>query len=281
MNARLRLGWAAVLFICSMTFAASGLCAGSSGVAQVENQDDLFATLTASPSLENAKKVLLENERYVTKELWNKLSDEADKLNNASTFARALQICESMVLVAERLSDSKRLAYSYEQLATIHLARQDHGMAKASAIHSLSIGEGIKDYPRIASTCSMLGFISQNIGDYEVAISYLRRSLEVCKEAEKQPDVEDDNKIVFIDALLDLGFIFRTQGKYSEAFGHLMQALEIAKQKGSREFQLRRANSLRNISAVFADQGDYNKALGYVSDAIVMMMYWAKGWHTT
>ena len=121
MNARLSLGWAAVLFTCSMTFAASGLCAGSICVAQVKNQDDLFSALTASPSLENAKKVLLESERYVTKELWNKLSDETDKLTSAPTFARALQVCETMLLVAERLNDSKRLAYSYEQMATIHL----------------------------------------------------------------------------------------------------------------------------------------------------------------
>ena len=196
MNPRVCVGRAVVLASCSLIFAFSDLGAGSIGVAQVKNQDDLFAALTASQSLENAKTVLTENERHVTKELWNRLADETDKLFNAGAFVRAVQICETMVLVAERLNDSKRRAYSYEQMATIYLACKDYKQARATAITSLTIAEGFKDYPRIASTCSMLGFISQNIGDYEVAISYLRRSLDACREAGKQPDVEDDVRIV-------------------------------------------------------------------------------------
>ena len=117
--------------------------------------------------------------------------------------------------------------------------------------------------------CLILGVVSNTEGEYEKALEYLQRGLELA--------IELNNKTYTYEFRWNIGWAYRGLGLYNNALESLEQSLEMAHELGDPVgyvFALGGIKasftrlSLSEIGLTYRDMGDYEKALEYYEQSL-------------
>ena len=112
-----------------------------------------------------------------------------------------------------------------------------------------------------AKAYNCLGCDYDDLGDYDKALEYHNKALEIRK------DVLGENHPDTADSYSNLGIVYKNLGNYDKALGYHNKALEIKKDVLG-ENHPNTAMSYNNIGVVYDDLGDYDKALEYYFKAL-------------
>jgi tetratricopeptide (TPR) repeat protein len=110
----------------------------------------------------------------------------------------------------------------------------------------------ILDPQAATSVLHNFGILLQSRGDYEQALEYYQRSLEIKEEL--------DNRAGVASSLHQIGTIQQLRGDYDQALHYYQRSIEIAEELGHRAVV---ATSLQNIGRIHHFHGDYEQALQY------------------
>jgi tetratricopeptide (TPR) repeat protein len=112
-----------------------------------------------------------------------------------------------------------------------------------------------------AASYNNIGNVYDYLGDYDKALEYHNKALEIRKEVlvENHPDTAGSYN--------NIGDVYANLGKYDKALKYHNKALEIFKDVLG-ENHPKTANSYNNIGIVYNNLGDYDKALEYYIKAL-------------
>ena len=111
-----------------------------------------------------------------------------------------------------------------------------------------------------AITLGNIGLNYDRIGDYEKAMLYCNKALEI-------PEI---SKITYSNRLMDKGYFYQNMGRYGrshEVYIEALEAMEISHGKKDPEY----AKLLNNIGKLYFVEGKYKDALVYFRDAITII----------
>ena len=112
-----------------------------------------------------------------------------------------------------------------------------------------------------ADAYNNIGVVYRDLGDYDKALEYYFKALEITKEVlgEKHPDTASSYN--------NIGAVYHKLGDYDKALEFYNKALEIRKDV-LEENHPDTASSYNNIGVVYSNLGDYKKALEYYIKAL-------------
>ena len=106
-----------------------------------------------------------------------------------------------------------------------------------------------------------IGIVYSYLGDYDKALEYLFKALEIKK------DVLGENNSDTANSYNNIGVVYRNLGEYNKALEYYFKALEIEKAVLG-ENHPNTASSYNNIGVVYKNLEDYDKALEYLNKAL-------------
>ncbi|CAF0812822.1 unnamed protein product [Adineta steineri] len=133
---------------------------------------------------------------------------------------------------------------------------------KAEELYSVLL-EQTSDEGEIVHYYNQLGFVHSKQGNYEKAIWYFEKELEIRQES--FPSNDPDLAIPYNN----IGIIYSNMGEYSKALSSLQKALEIW-QKPLPSNLSHLASSYNNIGWVYRNMKDYSTALSYYERALAI-----------
>jgi tetratricopeptide (TPR) repeat protein len=145
---------------------------------------------------------------------------------------------------------SEKTAAFVHHLGMVSQDQGDYEEALTWYRKSLEIEEELGNRAGMANSYGQLGIVSQHQGDYEEALTWYRKSLEIKEEL--------GNRAGMANSYGQLGIVSQEKGDYEEALTWYRKSLEIFEELGNRAGM---ANSYHNLGIVSQDQGDYEEAL--------------------
>jgi tetratricopeptide (TPR) repeat protein len=133
-------------------------------------------------------------------------------------------------------------------------------LEKAEELYNVLL-EQTSDPSEKATDYNNLGYIKDHQGDYEKAIEYHEKALEI--EQKTLPE----NHPSLATSYNNIGSVYDNMGEYSKALSYYEKALEI-RQKTLPENHHDLATSYNNIGLVYNNMGEYSKALSYYEKAL-------------
>ncbi len=121
---------------------------------------------------------------------------------------------------------------------------------------SLEISEKLGNVHAIALTYNNLGSVYDDKGDYEKAIEYYGRNLKL----EKLGDVR-----LMAQTYGNLGLEYYRTGAYEKAIEYYERDLEISKELGDVQGM---SQTYNNLGLIYADKGEYKKAIEYYEKSL-------------
>jgi tetratricopeptide (TPR) repeat protein len=131
---------------------------------------------------------------------------------------------------------------------------------KAEELYNVLL-EQTSDEGEKAIYYNQLGYIKDHQGDYEKAIEYYEKGLEI------EGKTLTPNHPDFAQSYNNIGGVYNNMGEYSKALSFYEKALEI-KQKTLSPNHLDLATSYNNIATVYMNMGEYSKALSFYEKSL-------------
>ena len=121
------------------------------------------------------------------------------------------------------------------------------------------------NHPYIATSYNNLGTIYNNQGNYDSAIEYHAKALEILSKTHKK----NLNYSDIVNCHNNLGLVYDKKGKYDQAIKHYNTALKIYYNAcESRPNYSYIASYYNNLGLVYNNKGEYNKAIRYYNIAL-------------
>merc|ERR1711991_325923 len=128
---------------------------------------------------------------------------------------------------------------------------------------ALEIGEkclvefaDVDDELKFAQTYNNLGIVYKSLGEYEKAITYFDKDLQITK------DKLGENHVDVAASYNNLGNVYKSLGEYQKAITYYDKALQKYKdQLGENHVDV--AMSYNNLGIVYKSLGEYEKAITY------------------
>ncbi len=176
--------------------------------------------------------------------------DQGDFAAQEELFSRVVELRRR-----EAGEGSSSLALALGQLS---VALESQGRSEASLTHqreAVAMAEATlgADHPYTANLRNNLGVRLRSAGDYEGAVVYFGRALEVL---ENRPDVP---RLELIAPLSNLGRVRLEQGRFAAARPHLERAAEIARSE-TPEDDFRRLVAIINSATLGTELGAFERA---------------------
>ncbi|CAF1511530.1 unnamed protein product, partial [Adineta steineri] len=108
---------------------------------------------------------------------------------------------------------------------------------------------------------NQLGVVHSNQGDYEKAIWYYEKALEILRK------ILPSNHPDLITSYINIGLVYDNMGEYSKALSYYEQGLEIWKRTLPSNHPYL-ATLYSNIGNAYHNMGEYSKALSYYKKAL-------------
>jgi tetratricopeptide (TPR) repeat protein len=189
--------------------------------------------------------------------------DEVNKIdNNSSLYQVDLKLTadddQQLRTLTERIREEVDDETGWERLGRLLLTLSQFD--KAEELYNVLL-EQTSDKGEKALYYNQLVYIKNNQGDYEKAIEYYEKALEI--EQKTLPPNHPD----LATSYNNIGLVYMNMGEYSKALFFYEQALEIY-QKSLPSNHPSLATSYNNISAVYDDMREYSKALSFYEKAL-------------
>ena len=199
----------------------------------------------------NGNKERLKNENLPTEDTSkiNKLLELAQELYY-SNIDSALIFAKEASNISHRINEREYIIKSDIDLATLYSKAGKFEMAKSIYYRLLDYANETNDVKNLGLIYTKLGLHYSTCNDYDSAIFYLKKSIEIC-------DSIDQKKTKAIN-LNGLGIIHWERGNYEAAINHYLEAYAIAEDIKDNSFMM---SLLLNISIIYTSEGQKVKAL--------------------
>ncbi len=144
------------------------------------------------------------------------------------------------------------IIYAYDPLLDFQLNSKIDSLCSLNLKKNLGKKERRKFLNARGGALNILGIIYKSQGEFDVALNYLKQSLEIRKEL--------GNKSGITEALNNLGVIYFDQGEFAEAIDHYTRSLKISEEISDQPMV---AKTLNNIGNIHAAQENLEKAIEY------------------
>src|SRR6266545_4258187 len=208
--------------------------------------EDLAGALAKMDDQTERLKLLAQEKELATVELGRALLTQGEGLSSQGLIARAVEMCELALRLAEQLGEESLKVNALRALGRVDELRGNYPQALERYQQSLKIAEEIDDRLGMARVLNGIGNVHDAQGDYTAAARQYQQSLKIAEEL--------DSKEGISMALSNLGNVHAAQGNYAQALVLYRQSLKISEELGNMEGI---AHLLTNIGNVHFEQGDY------------------------
>jgi tetratricopeptide (TPR) repeat protein len=143
-----------------------------------------------------------------------------------------------------------------ETLATPFSYQDKEDLLRRKRINEYLL-EKVRDKEEKAKILSELGTIFYYSGEFDTALKYHEKALELDEELGIKEGMAPD--------LGDIGIVYQTKGELDKALEYFKKALKLDKELGIKEGM---ATHIGNIGVVYGTKGDLDKALEYFETAL-------------
>ncbi|MCO6493770.1 MAG: tetratricopeptide repeat protein [Phaeodactylibacter sp.] len=193
-------------------------------------------------------------ERNNSKWLSKALSNKARLLVRSGTYSQAMEAYREALQFQKGINDIKRMADSYQWLG--YLMRKEGKFTEALENYQLSLDlsgqlgeEGVSFH---AATLNSMGTLFMDQQDYENALEYYHKSLELHQAI--------DRKIGIAANYNNISQVYLNQGIYDKARPYLEKSLELKKELNDLEGI---GNVYQSFGSIAFEEGNYDAALRY------------------
>lgn len=186
-----------------------------------------------------------------------RLFEEGKQAFDKGDYAGAERVWQAGLDKAQAFRDDFWIARYLNLLGLIFASQNQYEKALEYYTRSLDMRLKLGDEKAIAATLLNIGNIYTNLSQYEKAREYYTRSLDIHR---KQNDPED-----LTLSLNNLGVINYKLGDYEKALDYHARALELRQKSGN---QRAIAQSFNNLGVIHSSLGQYEKALEYHHQAL-------------
>ena len=144
------------------------------------------------------------------------------------------------------------VAASFVSLGNAYYALGQYEKAIDYYQRSLDLSKKINDRQGEANSLGNLGVVYQSLGQYKKAIDYHQKSLDIKKEISDRQGE--------VASLGNLGNAYYSLEQYQKAIDYYQRSLDLSKEINDRQGE---ANSLNNLGEVDQSFGQYEKAIHY------------------
>lgn len=177
---------------------------------------------------------------------------------NCGEYKKSLELCSKAVNIREKIPvvNHTGTATVYDNISRIYTTVGDYDNAIMYGEKALSIYEAYNDsyIESIAGICVTLGDANEEKSDYEKALEYYTRALEI-----RQKGVPTIN---LADIYSKLGAVYNEIGEPDKAIDYHTKALRI-KEKLLGTDNPMTAATYNSLALIYKEQGDFDKALDY------------------
>lgn len=129
--------------------------------------------------------------------------------------------------------------------------------------HQYAVNLFGKEHPITARLNRNIGFTSEMLGEFDVAVSNYQAALATSMQHHGKYSIE------VAELNNDLGIVNQTMGNYDEAIQYYQQA-KLAYEQTLGKNSVETATTLGNIGTVYADKGEYEKEIELYKESIVV-----------
>jgi len=164
---------------------------------------------------------------------------------------------DSLYAEAKKINSKSLQASSLNNIGYVHDNLGDFQNALKYYTMSLKITEEIGDKKNLAGSLHNIGSLFKGQGDIRGALEYYERSLKIWEEI--------GDKHGLAASLNNIGNIYDNQGDIPKALDYYGKSLKIREENNDKRGV---GSSLHNIGFVYSNQGDIPKALDYFSRSL-------------
>jgi CHAT domain-containing protein/tetratricopeptide (TPR) repeat protein len=212
--------------------------------------EDLAGALAKMNSQTDRVKTLEQEKELASVELGQALLTQGERLSSQGLFARAAEMCELALRLAEQLSGKSLKVNAFRALGRVDEMRGNYPQALERYQQSLRIAEEMADRLGMARALNGIGNVHDAQGDYTEAARHYQQSLKIAE------DLCDRNAMA--RTLNNLGNIYEQWGDYTLALEQYQKSLKI---KSETDDRAGIATTLNNIGNLHVNQCNYARAL--------------------
>lgn len=265
---------------------------------ETSSLNSLLNNLTDAASDVERRKLLDDDSELVNRELLFLLVGQSDRAYTQANYSRALNLLQSVVLVAERVNNRNELANTWHNIGIIHFVQNRFTDALNAYGNSLKLEEEIGRKPETARSLNSIALVYLAQTRFADALSYFQRALVMYESLDRKFDVAQ--------TLENLGNLYYEQGDYARSAeyydqsvkqldavkrpvqaahrvlkiarvefeqGHDAAAIELYRQAIDRLMSAGDRRSLgyafHSLANVYYEQGDYNQALSFYNRSLL------------
>ena len=189
--------------------------------------------------------------------LWAILNDKLDMLRASGQLPEAIRVAQTAVELAQRAFPPGHHGYavSLEKLGQLHDQSGDRAAAKAPLVkaHQILLEAEPRDNLAIFRSGRRLGFLSDNLGETEEAISFYESAIQAGTELPDLPYSELGTM------LNNIALMYRKTGRQKAAEPYYQHALDLyEKQLGPDHPDV--ASVLNNLAVFYTNEKRYDEA---------------------
>ncbi len=247
-----------------------------------------FGACATEEELEEGFQILIEGEKFCEKNNLSIyqltfLSNLDFILTNRGELDSALEICQKMVDLCKRSKNKLAIAYSLNFLAHTYYQKNDYKKFYELSKERLVIAEELEIRGMIAETYSNIGLYYLVIGEYDDALNYYDRSLEIYRNIKRA--------IAIAVTQEKCGYAYFLKGDFNKALEFYNKAYPVLKESQPQGWY----DILSGFAAVYIQKGELDGALEYLDQLMTLhkglqnllgvssvlseqgLIYWQKG----
>ncbi len=222
-------------------------------------EQELAARVVEAKTDAERTSLLESSKKAVTPQLFEAIVAEGDKLRNAGRYADAVSVYAVAQGLADKIGDRARLALSLDRLGNANFRRDDYEEALKFLSRSLEIREQLGGKGPIAETLYNIGQVYERQEKYEMAMEFYRKALALSEEVNERATQGS--------TLRNIGNVFRSQGKYDLAEENYRKSLSIKEEMGDKEGIATALNGLGGLAYFLRD---YTQAIDYFTRSLAL-----------
>jgi tetratricopeptide (TPR) repeat protein len=195
-------------------------------------------------------------------EVWRKLIGQVGRAVSGWRHQQEellLELVKQLVEEDEPFIRKANFPYGQYLFWYAHFLTQEARWEEAQAMlgQAVEIFKEIRDYAMVVVCYSNAGYICQQQGQLEGALSYFMQTLSLSEQA--------DISVGIAQACNNIGSIYQQQGKLEQALSYFERALALCRQEGN---PANIATCLTNIGGIYQKRGELEQALNYFKQAL-------------